>query len=135
MISIRKILYKTCLVSLISLSLAACETPTSTNQRELGELKGLPLTNKSSASLQADLDKIAAMGKGQGCTEQEIDFITVSLTAFAVGIDQPLTEPWNASEQARFDALMQRWQSLGGDARDISAACRNSLASLKLPIL
>ncbi len=135
MISISSSTINGCLAASVTFFLVACEPTTPANQDKLGELDGLPLTAGSRVALQADLNRIAALSKGQGCTEQEIDFITVSLKGFAVGMDQPLTEPWNASEKAQFDALMQRWQSLGGDSRDVSVSCRRRLASLKLPIL
>lgn len=135
MIFIRTSTKKACVAALVTFCLMACEPVAPANHRTFGDLDGLPLTAKSRAELQAILTEIAALGDGHGCTAREVDFIEVSLKGSAVGIDEPLTEPWSASEKARYNALMQRWQSLGGDSGDVSPACRRGLAVLKLPIL
>lgn len=108
--------------------LAACEPePKAPATPEL--LDGLPLTPEARTTLEADLARIAA-ARGQGCTDREIDFASLSITLFAVGADPSAIGPWRASERARVDALYKRWEALGGDEGDISASCRNRLSSL-----
>lgn len=126
---------KVWLAAPLVLLLVACVAVAPSAPGDASALDGLPLTTASRAALRADLDRIANLGTGRGCNDWEIEFLTVSLTGFAVGMDQPLTEPWSVSEQARFDALMRRWQALGGDTAGVSSACRSLLSPADLPVL
>jgi hypothetical protein len=100
----------------------ACD-PGSTGSRDEGPLAGLPLTDEA----RAELSQIFAAGNDpevrRSCSDAEIAFLNASVTGLAVYSDEERTQPWTASEQAAVDALMQRWNSLGGDDGTISEAC------------
>ncbi|MCC1494117.1 hypothetical protein [Cognatishimia sp. F0-27] len=123
----------------MALGLAACQTvePVSTGipVGDRHSLAGLPLSDASRRVLAQDLDALQAVPVKQTCSASDITFLSVSLTLFAIGVDEPLTEPWSSAERGRFDALMARWQSIGGDRRDIAPRCRAEVSKLGLPIV
>jgi hypothetical protein len=105
----------------------ACD-PGTTSSRDEGTLAGLPLTDEARAELAQIFAAEDDPEVRQSCSDAEIAFLNASVTGIAVYSEEDQTRPWTASEQAAVDALMQRWNSLGGDEGTISEACEAAIA-------
>jgi hypothetical protein len=100
----------------------ACEVR-ETGARNETALAGLPLTDASRAELARIFAAEDDPEVRRACSDAEIAFLEASLLGLAVYTDEARTQPWTASEQEAVDVLMQRWNSLGGDAGTVSEAC------------
>ncbi|MGI1664023.1 hypothetical protein ACRDNQ_17425 [Palleronia sp. KMU-117] len=93
-------------------------------------LSGLPLTDAIRAELSQSLAAFDDPDLRRSCSENEIAFLRTSLIGYGVFIGEEQTAPWTASERKAVEALMQRWNSLGGDGREVSDRCSQAEALL-----
>jgi hypothetical protein len=115
-------LRNTILLVLAAQMLWACAAG-DTGSRDGTAMAGLPLTDASRAELAQIFAAEDDPEVRRACSQAEIAFLEASLLGLAVYTDEERTQPWTASEQAAVDALMERWNSLGGDDGTVSEGC------------
>lgn len=111
-----------------ALVLAACTTA-SPPSRTAG-LANLPLEAEVRTELATALRQLSGPEARSACTPDEIAFMRVSLTLYAVAATANDDTGWSTAERARVADLQRQFDAMGGDARDVSLKCQAMAASL-----
>ncbi len=109
-----------------ALSMSAC-----TSTAEPMDLDALPLAPDLREELAAVLPSFESRDARDACTQQELDYLTVSLILYAVYQDADDPEAWSPEQKSRMSALRERREGYDASGMIVSPGCEDWLLSLE----